>query len=306
MKNFKKSFKYSFFLNLTIITAISIATLFHLSTPFALAETKTDGEAVVGTTETNETNKDTLSMKALEGTYDYQSNKFPPGQVSFQSHKDGTGSISIQMGDSGFLGPLGCAGSSTFSGNFFRSQMICGIKVDIQIDLTNVKNFDYFQTSISSSFDRRPQELIFERIEKIGSQDKAKGTPITDVSTMVDIKEMGGRYKIKVTPSGPKDYDTPKNIEMILKPNEDGMAQLNINIEGDGRNFSCVSVVAASIKDRILSSNNVLCGINSTLTMDLTGITDLTQATIPVTLTRIGGKAHEIESDIIRLTHIIE
>ena len=210
MKNFKKSFKYSFFLNLTIITAISIAALFHLSTPFTLADTKTDGEAVVGTTETNETNKDTLTMKALEGTYDYQSNKFPPGQISIQSHKDGTGSISIQVRESGF-GPLGCAGSSTFSGNFFRSQMICGFKVDIQIDLINVKNFDYFQTSISSSFDSRPQKMIFERIEKIGSPDKAKGTPITDVSTMIDIKEMGGRYKI--TPADPKDYDTLKILK---------------------------------------------------------------------------------------------
>ena len=93
---------------------------------------------------------------------------------------------------------------------------------------------------------------------------------------------------------------------MILKPNEEGMAQLDINIETDGNKFSCVSVVPASIKDRILSSNSFLCGISSTLTMDLTGITDLTQATVPVTFTKIGEKVPEIESDIIRLTRIIE
>ena len=99
------------------------------------------------------------------------------------------------MGTDG--GSLFCVDSSpTLSGNLFRTQMLCGIKVDIKIDLTNVKNFDYFQAPISSSTSNKPpQKLIFERIEKIGSPDKAKGTPI-GVSTTIDIKEIGGRYKV--------------------------------------------------------------------------------------------------------------
>ena len=61
---------------------------------------------------------------------------------------------------------VGCRGKVTTAKNIVNSKVLCGVGVDLIVDLKDVTNFDSFQAPVFVSFDNRDKKYVIIHFDR--------------------------------------------------------------------------------------------------------------------------------------------
>lgn len=74
--------------------------------------------------------------------------------------------FSEEAQEGGFPPWMGCRGKVTTAKNIVNSKVLCGIRVDLIVDLKDVTNFDSFQAPVFVSFDNRDKRYVIIHFDR--------------------------------------------------------------------------------------------------------------------------------------------